>query len=69
MLNRKNVVESAGFFAGEIWLEQNINAMEKFSVDRDDFSVWELEGLLLVNFPRSISALCRNPNQSSSASP
>ena len=43
------VMESFGFFANEIWLEQYIGTTETFSVDRDDVSVWELESLLLVD--------------------
>ena len=35
----RSVVESAGFFADETWLEQYIDAVEPFSVDRDDVSV------------------------------
>ena len=55
MLN--SVVESAGFFASETWLEQQINAKDTFSVDRGDVSARELEGLLLVNF-RNRCELC-----------
>ena len=42
--------------------------METFSADRNDVSVWELKGLVLVDFRRSIRALCRNPSQSSAVS-
>ena len=38
----RSVVESAGLFANETWLEQYIDAMKAFSVDRDDASVCEL---------------------------
>ena len=46
---RRIVVGSVGFFANEIWLEQYIDATETFIAYRDDVSVWELEGLLLVD--------------------
>ena len=46
---RRIVVGSLGFFANEIWLEQFVDATETFSVYRDDVSVWEFEGLLLVD--------------------
>ena len=32
-------MESAGFFANEIWLEPNIGSMKRFSVNRDDDSI------------------------------
>ena len=43
---------SIGFFANETWLEQFIDAMEPFSADRNDVSVWELIDFLLVDFRR-----------------
>ena len=45
------------FFVNETWLEQHVSAMETFSADRDDVSVWKHAGLLLVNF-RSRLELC-----------
>ena len=47
-----SVVESAGFFNGETWLEQHFHAMETFSADSDEVSVRENVGLLLVGFRR-----------------
>ena len=44
----RSVVESVGFFTGETWLESNVHAMETFSADSDEVSVWELKDLLLV---------------------
>ena len=43
----RSVVESAGLFANETWLEQYIDAMKAFSADRDDVSVCELTDLLV----------------------
>ena len=43
---------SAGFLANETWLEQYINAMETLGAINDDVSVWELVGLVLVDFRR-----------------
>ena len=35
-------VDPACSFTSEIWMEQDIRAMETFSDDSDDVSVWEL---------------------------
>ena len=48
----RSVVESAGFFAEETWLEQYVDAMETCGTDRNDLSVWELKGFLLVGLRR-----------------
>ena len=47
----------AGFFTSGTWLEGYFSAMETFSADSDDVSVWKHVGLLLANF-RSQLELC-----------
>ena len=46
---KRNVMEIAGPFASETWLEQHFFAAEAFGANSGDVSVWELVGLLLVN--------------------
>ena len=38
----RSVVDSAGSFIIEIWLEQHVHATETFGADSDDVSIWEL---------------------------
>ena len=45
----RGVVESAGFYIGEIWLEQHFHATGTFDANNDDIHVWELTSLLPVN--------------------
>ena len=57
-------MDPAGSFNKEIWLEQHVGAMETFSADSDDVSVWENVGLLLVDF--HVRFELGNPNHCSS---
>ena len=43
-----------GWRCRETWREKHFHAMETFSADSDEVSVWELKGLLLVKFPRVV---------------
>ena len=43
-------MESAGFFTSGVWLEPHFRSTETFNANIDDVSVWELAGLLLVNY-------------------
>ena len=40
MMLDRSVVESADFFISETWLEKHFSALETFSADSDDVSVW-----------------------------
>ena len=44
----RSVVESAGSSINEVWLEQYFRAVETFSANSGDVSVWENVGLALA---------------------
>ena len=46
---KRSVAESSGFCTNENWLEHHFSATETCGANRDDVSVWELIGLLLVS--------------------
>ena len=48
----RSVVESAGFFANDTWMEKHFRSTETFGPIKDDVSVWELVGLILLDFRR-----------------
>ena len=52
-LRERSVVESAGFFIGETCLAGvTLHAMETFSADSNEVSVWEPKSLHLIGFRR-----------------
>ena len=53
----RNVVESAGFFTNDTWLEYHFHPSDTFGPNSDDVCVWELARLLLVKCSR-IFELC-----------
>ena len=51
----RSVVESAGSSINEVWLEQYFRAVETFSANSGDVSVWENVGLALADDLSTVS--------------
>ena len=47
MLNKRRVVDFAGFLNDEPWLERDFWAAEMFVANRDDVPIWKVVGLAL----------------------